>query len=98
MLLGLLATVLVVLAIGCLGGGVAVRTGVVPAFDWRLEVIPRHLLLVDSRPIGPICPTAPPDVDCAQRSPGRRRFSVYYIGPLDYRLLVSFEWPQRSNE
>jgi len=96
MLLGLLATALVVLAIVCVGGGLAVRTGVVPSFDWQLEAIPRHRLLVHNRPIGPICPTAPPDVDCAWGISGRRRFSVYYVTPREYWLLVSFELPERS--
>jgi hypothetical protein len=98
MLLGLLATAMVVLATGCVGGAVAVRTGVVPWFDWQLEVTSRHFLLVHNRPIGPICPTAPPDVECAWGISGRRRFSVHYITPREYRLLVSFELPERSNE
>lgn len=95
MLLGLLATVMVALAIGCVGGGAAVQTGVVPSFDWQLEVTPRHFLLVHNGPIGPICPTAPPDVDCAWRTSGRRRFSVHYITPREYWVLVSFELPER---
>ena len=97
MLLGLLATVLMVLSIGCVGGGVAVGTGVVPTFDWQfdqLDVTSQHRLLIHNVPIGPICPTAPPDVDCAWRSSGRHRFSIHYITSREHRLLVSFELPE----
>jgi hypothetical protein len=94
MIKGLLATVLVVFALGCFGCGLAVWTGVVPAFDWQLEVTSRHLLLVHNGPIGPICPTAPPHVYCAWRSSGRRIFSVHYVTPREYWLLVSFELPK----
>ena len=94
-LLGLLAAVLVVLAIRCIGASLAVQTSVVPAFDWQLEVTPRHFLFIHHRPIGPICPTAPPNVECAWRISGQRRFSVYYITPREHGLLVSFELPER---
>jgi hypothetical protein len=94
-LVGALATLVVVIAIVCAGCGFAVWTGTAPAFYWPLTLDGRHFLVVQHGPNGPSCPTAPLYVDCAWRVPGQHEFSMRYITPREYRLLVSFAWLDR---
>ena len=88
-----LATLTVVVALSCVGGGLAIWTGAAPAFNWRLTTDGQRLLVVHNGPNGPACPTAPPDTDCADRIPGRRTFYARYVTPGEVRLLARVEFP-----
>ena len=94
MLAAALATLLVVVTIGCAGGGVAVWTGVTPPFDWQFTPDGRRFLLVHNGPKGSTCPMAHPRADCAKPSAEHREFYGYYVTRNGARLLVWVELPE----
>jgi hypothetical protein len=86
---------LVLLVVGVIAGGGALRMGLAPAFDRQITIGAGHYLAVHNGPNGRSCPTVPPQVDCAWRVPGQREFYIRYITPQDSWLLISFRLPDR---
>jgi hypothetical protein len=89
-----LVTGLVVLIIGCIGFGMAIRTGIAPEFDEQIALNAQHVILLHNGP-APTCmfPPNPPQHDCFLPGPPRRVFSVDYLTPHGVRSLVWFRLP-----
>jgi len=76
--------------------GVAVRAGIVPAFDQPIVLAAQHRLVIHNGP-SPTCAFIPnpPQHDCFRPGPEQREFSVVYLTPDGARSLVWFRLPAR---
>ena len=81
------AACLALLIAGCAGAALAVRTGLMPAIDWQIEVRPFHVLQIHNGPTS-TCERRLRD-GCALRIT-QHEFYIYYIAPTGDRQLVSF--------
>jgi hypothetical protein len=86
---------LVLVIIGSLVFGVAVRAGIAPDFDQRNALDAQHTLLIHNGP-SPTCSFIPnpPQHDCFWPGSERRVFSVDYVTPKGVRSLVWFRLPE----
>ena len=87
---------LVLLIVGAIIFGAAVRIGVAPEFDQRIALDAQHALVIHNGP-SPTCATIPnpPQHDCFAPGPRRREFSVSYLTPHGVRTLVWLGLPAR---
>jgi len=90
-LAGVLVTGLVVLIIGCIGVGMALRAGIVPTFDQQITLNSQHSIMIHNG-LSPTCAVIPnpPQHDCFAPEPARREFSVDYLTPHGVRSLIWF--------
>jgi hypothetical protein len=87
---------LVLVMMGSMLLGLAVRAGFAPDFYQQIALDARHSLVIHSGP-SPTCAVTPnpPQHDCFRPGPQRREFSVDYLTANGIRSLVWFRLPPR---